>query len=214
MLKNEKPKEDDLEKCKKEIIKVSNNLERFWNIINEVNEPALLSVEIFEKIAEIAATSIVIGDSSFPVLTPHEIEVLSIKKGSLSQKERREIESHVTHSYNFLVQIPWSKELKDLPEIVYGHHERLDGSGYPRKLKGKNIPVQAKMMAITDVFDALVAQDRPYKKAIPYDRALHILEAEVKIGKLDGELFRIFAEAKVGDLISNMKIEMTIPSVA
>ena len=101
------------------------------------------------------------------------------------------------------IQIPWSNELKDIPEIVYGHHERLDGSGYPRNLKGKNIPVQAKMMAITDIFDALVAQDRPYKKAIPYSRALNILESEVKNGKLDADLFKIFVEAKIGELILN-----------
>jgi HD-GYP domain-containing protein (c-di-GMP phosphodiesterase class II) len=119
----------------------------------------------------------------------------------LSVQERIEIESHVTHSFNFLVQIPWTSELKNIPEIVYGHHERLDGSGYPRQLVSTDIPLQAKMMAITDVFDALVAQDRPYKKAIPYERAFHILDDEVKLGKLDGELFKLFIDAKVWNLI-------------
>ena len=102
----------------------------------------------------------------------------------------------------------------DIPEIVYSHHERLDGSGYPRSLKGKNIPVQARMMAITDIFDALVARDRPYKKAIPYDRAFNILEAEVRNGKLDGELFKIFLEAKVGDLIIDQNLPPKTSSVA
>ena len=201
MIKKEPPRHKDIENYKKEIARVSNKLSKFLEVIVDVNEPSLLTEEFFEKISEIAATRIIVGEDAIPLLTPKEIEVLSITKGSLSQSERLEIESHVTHSYNFLIQIPWSNELRDIPEIVYGHHERLDGSGYPRSLKGKNIPVQAKMMAITDVFDALVAQDRPYKKAIPYDRALNILDSEVKHGKLDGDLFKIFVEAKVGDLI-------------
>ncbi|APJ02621.1 HD domain-containing phosphohydrolase [Silvanigrella aquatica] len=214
MLKNEPPNQKDIDKYKLEIENVTNKLVKFWDVIVDVNEPALLSQEFFEKISEIAATKIIVGEESLPLLTEKEINILSIKRGSLSESERREIESHVTHSYNFLIQIPWSNELRDIPEIVYGHHERLDGSGYPRKLKDKNIPVQAKMMAITDVFDALVAQDRPYKKAVPYDKALNILAAEVKNGKLDGELFRIFVEAQVGDLIIPQNQPPTSSSVA
>lgn len=214
MIKKETPKDEDIEKYKNEILKTKEKLAKYWEVILDVNEPSLLSEEFFGKISEIAATRIIVGEESIPLLTQKEIDILSIKKGSLSQSERLEIESHVTHSYNFLIQIPWSNELKDLPEIVYGHHERLDGSGYPRSLKGKNIPVQAKMMAITDVFDALVAQDRPYKKAIPYDRALNILDAEVRHGKLDGELFKIFVEAKVGDLIISQNLPPNTSSVA
>lgn len=200
LIKNQAPNHLELERIKNEINKITLKLNKFYSTILEVNEPALLSQEFFEKISEIAATKIIIADSSFSLLTEKEIEVLSIKRGSLSHAERLEIESHVTHSFNFLVQIPWSNELRDIPEIVYGHHERLDGSGYPRNLKGKNIPIQAKMMAITDIYDALVARDRPYKKAVPYERALNILENEAKAGKLDSELFRIFVEAKVGEI--------------
>lgn len=214
MIKNESPQQVDLDKIKKEINETANKLGKFWEIILDVNEPSVLSQEFFEKISEMAATKIIVGQESLPILTPKEIEVLSIKRGSLSDSERREIESHVTHSYNFLIQIPWSIDLKDIPEIVYSHHERLDGSGYPRSLKGKNIPVQARMMAITDIFDALVARDRPYKKAIPYDRAFNILEAEVRNGKLDGELFKIFLEAKVGDLIIDQNLPPKTSSVA
>ncbi len=214
IIKKEPPKSEEIEKYKTEISRVSNKLSKFWEVIVDVNEPSLLSEEFFEKISEIATTRIIVGEESFPLLTPKEIEVLSITKGSLSQSERLEIESHVTHSYNFLIQIPWSNELRDIPEIVFGHHERLDGSGYPRNLKEKNIPIQAKMMAITDVFDALVAQDRPYKKAIPYDRALNILDSEVKHGKLDAALFKIFIEANVGDLIISQNQPLNTKSVA
>lgn len=214
MIKRESPKLADIERCKNEILKVSKKLSKFWDIILELNEPSLLSEEFVEKISEIALTRIIVNEESIPILTPKEIEILSIKKGSLSEQERREIESHVTHSYNFLIQIPWSNNLKDIPEIVYGHHERLDGSGYPRHLSARNIPVQAKMMAITDVFDALVAQDRPYKKAIPYDRALNILSHEVEHGKLDKDLFKIFVEERVGKLIINSDSSIKSSSVA
>ncbi|MES2615779.1 MAG: HD domain-containing phosphohydrolase, partial [Bdellovibrionota bacterium] len=200
MLKNEYPNKETLEKYKQEVYKVSQELDTFFQVILDLNEPSVINSDFFDKVSEIATTQVMIGNQGIPILSQEEIEILSIKRGSLSAQERIEIESHVTHSYNFLVQIPWTSELKNIPEIVYGHHERLDGSGYPRKLVAKNIPVQAKMMAIADVFDALVAQDRPYKKAIPYERALHILDDEVKMGKLDADLFKLFVEAKVWNL--------------
>ena len=110
---------------------------------------------------------------------------LSIRKGSLSEKERREIESHVTHTFTFLSEIPWTGEFRRVPEIAYAHHEKLDGTGYPRRLKAAEIPLQSRMMAISDIFDALVAWDRPYKKAVPVERALDILRDEAGTGKLD-----------------------------
>ncbi len=204
MKKNEPPTKENLEKYQKEIIKVSQELDNFLKMITDLNEPSVVNIEFLEKITEIAAMKVAIGNTFVPILTPEEIDILSIKRGSLSIQERLEIESHVTHSFNFLVQIPWTQELKNIPEIVFGHHERLDGSGYPRKLLSNDIPLQAKMMAITDIFDALVAQDRPYKKAIPTERAFNILESEVKAGKLDADLFKIFIESKVWNLIKRI----------
>ena len=207
MKKNEVPDFQTLEKYKQELYKVSQELDNFWKIILELNEPSVINREMFEKISEIAAMEVMVGANGIPVLNADEINVLSIKRGSLSVQERIEIESHVTHSYNFLVQIPWTQEFKHIPEIVYAHHERLNGSGYPRQLESEFIPVQAKMMAITDVYDALVAQDRPYKKAMPVERALNILEQEVKIGKLDSDLFKLFVESKVYELIKKSSLE-------
>ena len=126
---------------------------------------------------------------------------LSIPKGSLSDEERVEIESHVTHTFNFLNRIPWTKELKGVPQIAYAHHEKMDGSGYPRGLSKKEIPIQSKMMAISDMYDALTAWDRPYKKAVPEEKALNILQWEVDEGKVDGDLFKIFLEAKLFELV-------------
>jgi HD-GYP domain-containing protein (c-di-GMP phosphodiesterase class II) len=131
------------------------------------------------------------------VLSAHEIQVLSIPRGSLSATERREIESHVTHTFKFLSQIPWTRMLKRVPEIAYAHHEKLDGKGYPRAVPGDQIPVQSKMMAISDIYDALTASDRPYKKAVPHELALDILKKESESGQLDRDLFRIFVEADV-----------------
>jgi HD-GYP domain-containing protein (c-di-GMP phosphodiesterase class II) len=96
-----------------------------------------------------------------------------------------------------LSQIPWTKALKKVPEIAYAHHEKLDGKGYPRSIPSQIIPVQSKMMAISDIYDALTASDRPYKKAVPHELALDILKKESDSGQLDKDLFKIFVEAEV-----------------
>ena len=88
-------------------------------------------------------------------------------------------------------------ELRQIPTIARSHHEKLNGSGYPYGMKSEDIPVQSKMMTISDIFDALTASDRPYKRAVPVEKAIHILSLEVKDGHVDGDLVRIFTEAKV-----------------
>jgi len=120
-----------------------------------------------------------------------------IRKGNLDDRERREIESHVTHTYRFLEQIPWTRELRGIPTIAYGHHEKLNGRGYPRAVAGDVIPVQTRMMTISDIFDALTAADRPYKKAVPWQRALDILHSEARDGMLDEHLLKTFVDARV-----------------
>jgi len=132
-----------------------------------------------------------------PMLEPQEFRFLSIRKGTLDPQERLEMESHVTHSFHFLTKIPWTPVMKGIPEIAYGHHEKLDGSGYPRGLTGGQIPLQARMMTIADIFDALTAQDRPYKRAVPATTALDILHDEARQGKLDPELLDVFVTQKI-----------------
>ncbi len=100
-----------------------------------------------------------------PSLTQEEVRFLSIPQGTLNPVERAQIEAHVVHSFNFLLQIPWTKEIREIPRIARAHHEKLNGTGYPYKLRGDEIPVQAKIMTICDIFDALSASDRPYKRA-------------------------------------------------
>ena len=125
------------------------------------------------------------------------MRILSIRKGNLDATERSEIESHVTHTYNFLQKIPWTKDLVGVPNIAFAHHEKLNGRGYPRKLTAAEIPIQSRMMTVSDIYDALTASDRPYKRAVPTERALDILKMEMSDGLLDASLVNLFIEAKV-----------------
>jgi HD-GYP domain-containing protein (c-di-GMP phosphodiesterase class II) len=164
----------------------------------KANEPTVLASGGFEKLIEIAAQkfSDARGQET-AYLLPHELETLQVPRGSLTKKERLEIESHVSHTYNFLRRIPWGRAFKDIPLIAGAHHEKLDGTGYPRGLHAAAIPAPARMMTIADIYDALTASDRPYKKAVPAEKALDILATEVKQGKCDPELFRLFVDAKI-----------------
>lgn len=173
-------------------------LERFLEVVLRANEPTVLPEGSFEELMAFTKRSYQdVDDRTQPLLTGDEMRYLTIRKGSLNDTERLEIESHVNHTYRFLLQIPWTRELQQIPLIAYGHHEKLDGRGYPRKVTGEAIPIQTRMMTISDIFDALTASDRPYKRAVAPERALDIMTEEVKAGQLDGELFRLFVDGKV-----------------
>jgi HD-GYP domain-containing protein (c-di-GMP phosphodiesterase class II) len=177
------------------------HLDEFLQLVLQANEPTVLPEKTSEKLAEIAGWSF--EDPSGPteaLISPDEFRFLSIPKGSLDPEERVQIESHVIHSFRFLNQIPWTKELKNVPIIAKAHHEKLDGSGYPYHMKADEIPFQSKMMTISDIFDALTARDRPYKRAVPVERALDIIGQEVKSQLLDPVLFQLFIDAKIFDL--------------
>lgn len=131
------------------------------------------------------------------ILTLGEIKTLSIARGSLTPDERKEVESHVSHTYEFLKQIAWTEDLSHITEIAHCHHEKMDGTGYPRGIGGEQIPIQARMMTIADIYDALTAFDRPYKKSLSPARALEILVKDARAQKIDGYLLKIFIEAGV-----------------
>lgn len=173
-------------------------LDEFLAFIKKCNEPTVLDSGGFERLREIATLHYIdaVGNRA-PLLSELELERLSIPRGSLDTSERIEIESHVTHTYRFLSQIPWTRGLKRVPEIAYAHHEKLDGEGYPRQLLADQIPLQSRMMTIADIYDALTASDRPYKRAVPHERAIEILRADAAVGKLDRALLDIFIEADV-----------------
>jgi len=173
-------------------------LSDYMELIIESNEPTLLEHMHSRKLQDVAKQLFLDPQGvENPYLKPDEVGLLSIPKGSLNAAERLEIESHVVHTYNFLSQIPWTNELKRVPEIARAHHEKLNGTGYPYKLTGDQIPLPTKMMTICDIFDALTAADRPYKRAVAVDRALGILDDCVRAKEIEPELFRLFREARV-----------------
>ena len=162
------------------------------------NEPAILPRDFVEEIERLARRSLEddLGGGR-TLITPEEASILAIPRGSLTPDEVRQIQSHVVHTYQFLAQIPWTKEFRRIPEIARSHHEKLDGSGYPYGMKADEIPVQSKIMAIADIYDALTAGDRPYKNAVPPDTALDILGEERRAGRIDAALLDLFIDAKV-----------------
>lgn len=177
-------------------------LQRCLDAIVRANEPTILPEGSFEALSEINERLFVDFDGTEkPLLSDDELRYLMIKRGNLDERERREIESHVTHTYRFLDQIPWTRELKGIPLIAWGHHEKLDGSGYPRGVDAAAIPVQTRMMTISDIYDALTATDRPYKRAVAAERALDILHDEAKHGHVDPALLAAFVEAKVFEAV-------------
>ena len=173
-------------------------LQKDFAIIAQSNEPTVLPEGDFQYLQQLATRDYVdIRGERRNLVMPEEARILSIRKGNLDATERNEIESHVTHTFNFLQKIPWTKDLISVPDIAYAHHEKLNGRGYPRKLMATDIPIQSRMMTVSDIYDALTASDRPYKRAVPTDRALDILKMEVNEGLLDNSLVDVFIDAKV-----------------
>ncbi len=166
--------------------------------ITRANEPTILTHDVSETLAALSSLEFV--DSSGRQVTPlgnDELAALQVARGSLTAEERVEIQHHVTHTYNFLVRIPWGTTLAAVPEIAGKHHEYLNGTGYPAHLQGAAIPLQARMMTVADIFDALTASDRPYKRAVPAEMAVEILRGEVAAGKVDADVFELFVAANL-----------------
>lgn len=161
-------------------------LESMLAFVEKANRPTVLESGGFERLGAMGE-----------LLENDERMNLAIPRGSLNEAERREIERHVVHTHHFLQQIPWTRELARVPEIAGTHHEKLDGSGYPRGITGSAIPLEARIMTIADIYDALTASDRPYKAALPHGKALEILEGEAARGKIDRDLLTVFVEADV-----------------
>lgn len=181
-------------------------IKEMMHIIEQSNEPNVVEKDIYHNLEKISKFQLHINHSTHPetieFLKENELVSLLVRRGNLDQKERLEIESHVSHTYRFLIQIPWTRDLKNVPDIAHGHHEKLDGSGYPLGLKGDEILPQTRMMTIADIYDALTAPDRPYKKSLKPENALDILKYEAKEGRIDQELLNLFIDAKIFELIN------------
>lgn len=178
-------------------------LHRMLDAILRANEPSILAEGAFEELQALAAQSFVDpGGKEQQLLSDDELRFLSIRRGNLDERERKEIESHAEQSYAFLTRIPWTHELRDIPEIVWGHHEKLNKKGYPRGIGADQLRLQTRMMTIADIFDALTASDRPYKRAVTPERAVEILREEARAGALDADLLETFVAAKVWEAVA------------
>jgi len=174
-------------------------LRELLGAVENANEPRVVSAEVGGVLDALARMTYRDVDGERPLLGAEELDFLHIPRGSLSSEERRTMEQHVTQSFYFLREIPWSKTpWRHVPEMAYGHHEHLDGTGYPRGLKGVQIVPQVRMLTISDIFDALTANDRPYKPAMSVERALDILVREfADRGKVDRDLLDLFIAKRV-----------------
>jgi HD-GYP domain-containing protein (c-di-GMP phosphodiesterase class II) len=190
--------EEFAESVDRELAEAVAAMQNDLDFVMKSNEPTVLPEGEFQYLQQLAGREFTDREGNVrPLLEPQEVARLSIRKGNLDSNERSEIESHVTHTFHFLSKIPWTRDLRFVPEIAYAHHEKLNGRGYPRKLDSATIPIQSRMMTVSDIYDALTASDRPYKRAIGTDRALDILGFEVDEGLLDPDLVRVFIEAKI-----------------
>jgi hypothetical protein len=130
-------------------------------------------------------------------LDDDEVENLTIRSGTLTAAERAIINHHIVATIRMLEALPWPKHLRNVPEYAGGHHERMDGKGYPRGLKREQMSVQARVMGIADIFEALTAKDRPYKPGKTLTEALTILARMKLNGHIDPDLFDVFIREKV-----------------
>ncbi len=138
-----------------------------------------------------------LADGEHGLLSDNEVTNLCIARGTLTDEERKVINHHITATLRMLEKLPFPRHLRRVPEFAGGHHERMDGKGYPRGLRGEQMSVQARIMAIADIFEALTASDRPYKKAKPLSEALAILGRMKQDSHIDPDLFAIFMQERV-----------------
>ena len=138
-----------------------------------------------------------VAGADAPFLSEEELKNLTIRAGTLTGDEREIINNHIVATIKMLEALPWPKHLKNVPEYAGGHHERMDGKGYPKGLKREEMSVQARVMGIADIFEALTARDRPYKKGKTLTESLEILGKFKLNGHVDPDLFDVFIKEKV-----------------
>lgn len=195
---------------KKDYTPAIRRIDNAWRQVTEANEPSVVKQATNGLIRDLRHLKVPFDTGEIlTALTEEESQKLSIPQGSLSEEERFEIEGHVNKTFDILRMIPWSKGLERVPEIAYMHHENLDGSGYPNKVTAEFIPPQARMMTICDIYDALVASDRPYKPAMPAEGALDIIQAQVAAGKLDCHYFEVFVGARLFEICKTSPTGLT-----
>ncbi len=156
-----------------------------------------MTVEDLQRILKISQIPVRLGKHLKNLLTEDEVYNLNITRGTLTDEERSVVKRHITTTIAMLEKIPFPKHLKNVPEYAAGHHERVDGKGYPKQLTRDQMSIQSRCMAIADIFEALTAKDRPYKEPKTLSEALYLLEKMRDDGHIDGDIYKAFVNHKV-----------------
>ncbi len=168
-------------------------LKKAWNAIDEANKAGFLPDEKIEELKSYAKISCrTADDEEIALLDDRELEAITIRKGTLTEDERRQVQSHVVYTSRMLEKMVFKGIYKDVPFWSGSHHEFLNGNGYPNHLTAAELPFQSRMLTIIDVYDALTAEDRPYKPPMPPEKAFGILKNMRDDGQIDGQLLELF----------------------
>ena len=188
-----------LKALEKETLDKLEEIKEIREFINKCNEPGeFLEDETLERLKELSKKTYIDDEGEQqPFLTEDELVNLSIRRGSITEAERKKMQDHAAVTLRMLKQIPFTKKLKNVPSFAGAHHEFINGKGYPLGLKGDEIPFEGKLMAVTDIAEALTASDRPYKKAMPLETVYRILRSMAEKEELDNGLVELFIEKEV-----------------
>ncbi|MBW2621247.1 MAG: GAF domain-containing protein [Deltaproteobacteria bacterium] len=198
LLQNGKINRSEIKQLDNELAGNIKLLQEELDFIKKCNNPGeFLSDDKIEKIKEIANKTYSFDNMDYQYLTEDEVKNLCIQKGSLTEEERKIIENHVTMTLKMLKELPFPPKLANVPEYAAGHHEKLDGSGYPRGLTEKEMSLQSRIMAVADIFEALTAGDRPYKKPMKLSQAIKIMGFMKKDRHIDPDIYDLFMESRL-----------------
>jgi len=202
-LKNEllRKKPDDmseLDRLDKELESKIERLDEELKFVKSCNDSGeFMSEEKIDRIHKIAGKIYTINEADHPYLTEEEVKNLCIREGTLTEEERRIVEHHVTMTAKILNQLSFPRKLANVPLYAAGHHEKLDGSGYPGGLSKEDLPLQAKVMAVVDIFEALTATDRPYRKPLKLSEAVKIMGFMKQDNHIDPDIYDLFIGSRL-----------------
>ena len=193
---------EDLQKADKELEKEVEKLKEIKEFIMKCNNPGeFLEDEVLERLKSISQMTYMDSEGETkPFIDEDELINLSIRRGSITETERKKMQNHAAVTLKMLEQIPFTKKLKNIPSFAGAHHEFINGKGYPLGLTGDQIPFEGKIMAVTDIAEALTAADRPYKKAMPLPVVYRILRSMASDGELDPDLVELFINENVYEI--------------
>jgi len=171
--------------------------EEYQFLVNVNNGHEFIHDLTIERIKRIAERKWSTATQTLPLLTEDEIYNLSVRRGTLNDEERKIINNHAAVTFKLLSKLPFPRKMKRIAEYAAAHHEKPDGSGYPLGLKGDALPLQSRVIALADIFEALTAKDRPYKKGKTVGEALKIIGEMVGEQHIDGRLYDLFIAQKI-----------------